>query len=88
MGPKYQDFTWRAVSFEPYINERVDPDEQRTQWRLYNKVLEDLLMNKAMGLITMSSHNILRSLIDPKKELYMYFASERSYTYISKYIAY
>ena len=60
--------------FEPDTNERVNPDKLRTQWRLYNKVLQDLLMNKATGFINMSSLDILRCLIDPKKELYRYFA--------------
>ena len=75
-GLHLKSFREVAVFFEPDINVRVDPDELRTQWRLYNKVLEDLLMNKAMGLINMSSLDILRSLIDPKKELYRYIASQ------------
>ena len=61
-----------ALYFEPDIDTRVDADELRVQWRLYNSVLEGLVVNKSMGLDSMSSIDILRNLIDPKKELYRY----------------
>ena len=40
-------------------------------------------MKKATGLINMSSLDILRSLIDPKKELFRYFVCQYILTFFS-----
>ena len=71
-GLQLRTFREVALYFEPDIDTRVDADELRVQWRLYNSVLEGLVVNKSMGLDSMSSIDILRNLIDPKKELYRY----------------
>ena len=65
-GLQLKTFREVAVYFEPDIDTRVDPDELRIQWRLYNSVLEGLTVDN------MSSIDILKNLIDPKKELYRY----------------
>ena len=52
-----------AVFFEPENSVQVDPDEMRAQWGLYN----------------MSSLDILRIFIDPKKKLYRYCAMASIY---------
>ena len=71
-GLQLRTFREVALYFEPDIDTRVDADELRVQWRLYNSVLEGLVVNKSMGLDSMSSIDIIRNLMDPKKELFRY----------------
>ena len=81
-GLQLKTFREVVVFFEPDIDNRVDPDELRVQWRLYNSVLERLLGIKSMGLINMSSIDILRALIDPKKELFRYLVNTKVYIFM------
>ena len=66
-GLQLRTFREVALYFEPDIDTCVDYYELRVQWRLYNSVLEGLVVNKSMGLDSMSSIEILRNSLTQRR---------------------
>ena len=63
---KYKAFRGAALYFEPNLEQRLDPDDLRIQWRTFNDVLEDLIRKQPAA----SSLDFMKLLLHPSKKLY------------------
>ena len=52
--------------FEPNLEQRLEPDDLRIQWRTFNDVLEDLIRKQPAA----SSLDFMKLLLHPSKKLY------------------
>ena len=59
----YKTFRDTSLFFEPELDKRLDPDDMRLQWKLFNEVLEEVITIH----INLSSLDILKLLLNPKK---------------------